>query len=429
MSIVLFEDAQCERLAPVTYARIACNIHCGSFRLADIVEQLQTSVHAIVRPHLESQQRIDHPLLQSLDSVAHENATTRPTIMLNARLTPSMATREGIATALQHGREHPNESLAILDRDYVAAIINPPWAYSDLQLAGFDGLSQLLESAKDFATPTNAPKLTTFAFPHEIVACNMACIEENLELRIRVGLENHSLTQLQDGVFVAQGAQIGEYVLTDTRKGPIIVERGAQIGPYTLLRGPIYIGPKTKILEHSAIKDCVTLAHTTKIGGEVEASIVEPFTNKQHHGFLGHSYLGSWINLGAGTCNSDLKNTYGTVNMEYSYGKAATQMQFLGCIMGDYSKTAINTGIFTGKVIGVCSMMYGFVTSNVPSFVNYARLFGQVASLPPEVMVSTQQRMFARRDVAQRGCDIQLIYDMHRITQSERDRLGEALVF
>jgi glucose-1-phosphate thymidylyltransferase len=173
----------------------------------------------------------------------------------------------------------------------------------------------------------------------------------------------------------------------------------------------------------------VTLAHTTKIGGEVEASIVEPFTNKQHHGFLGHSYLGSWINLGAGTCNSDLKNTYGTVNMEYSLGKAATQMQFLGCIMGDYSKTAINTGIFTGKVIGVCSMMYGFVTSNVPSFVNYARLFGQVASLPPEVMVSTQQRMFARRDVAQRGCDIQLIYDMHRITQSERDRLGEALVF
>jgi glucose-1-phosphate thymidylyltransferase len=104
-------------------------------------------------------------------------------------------------------------------------------------------------------------------------------------------------------------------------------------------------------------------------------------------------------------------------------------MQFLGCIMGDYSKTAINTGIFTGKVIGVCSMMYGFVTSNVPSFVNYARLFGQIASLPPEVMVSTQQRMFARREVQQRGCDIQLIYDMHRLTQSERDRQGDALTY
>jgi glucose-1-phosphate thymidylyltransferase len=113
--------------------------------------------------------------------------------------------------------------------------------------------------------------------------------------------------------------------------------------------------------------------------------------------------------------------------MEYSFGKASTHMQFLGCIMGDYSKSAINTGIFTGKVIGVCSMMYGFVTSNVPSFVNYARLFGQIASLPPEVMVSTQQRMFARRSVQQRGCDVQLIYDMHRMTQIERDRFGDAL--
>jgi glucose-1-phosphate thymidylyltransferase len=226
-------------------------------------------------------------------------------------------------------------------------------------------------------------------------------------------------------VFVAPSATIGDYVLSDTSKGPILIDAGAEIGPYTLLRGPIYIGPKARILEHSAIKDAVSLSHTTKIGGEVEASVVEPFTNKQHHGFLGHSYLGSWINLGAGTCNSDLKNTYGTVNMEYPHGKSQTNMQFLGCVMGDYSKTAINTGIFTGKVIGVCSMMYGFVTSNVPSFVNYARLFGQMASLPPEVMVSTQQRMFARRKVQQRGCDVQLIYDMHRLTQMERDKHGE----
>jgi UDP-N-acetylglucosamine diphosphorylase / glucose-1-phosphate thymidylyltransferase / UDP-N-acetylgalactosamine diphosphorylase / glucosamine-1-phosphate N-acetyltransferase / galactosamine-1-phosphate N-acetyltransferase len=102
-------------------------------------------------------------------------------------------------------------------------------------------------------------------------------------------------------------------------------------------------------------------------------------------------------------------------------------MQFLGCVMGDYSKTAINTGIFTGKVIGVCSMMYGFVTGNVPSFVNYARLFGQVAPLPAEVMVATQQRMFSRRNVTQRPCDIQLIHDMYRITQFERQNVADLM--
>jgi UDP-N-acetylglucosamine diphosphorylase / glucose-1-phosphate thymidylyltransferase / UDP-N-acetylgalactosamine diphosphorylase / glucosamine-1-phosphate N-acetyltransferase / galactosamine-1-phosphate N-acetyltransferase len=73
--------------------------------------------------------------------------------------------------------------------------------------------------------------------------------------------------------------------------------------------------------------------------------------------------------------------------------------------------------------------MYGFVTSNVPSFVNYARLFGQMTTLPPDIMTATQQRMFSRRKVQQRACDIQLITDMYRLTQAERDRFGDALVF
>jgi len=135
---------------------------------------------------------------------------------------------------------------------------------------------------------------------------------------------------------------------------------------------------------------------------------------------LGHSYVGSWVNLGAGTCNSDLKNTYGEVKMEYAYGKVNTGSQFVGCLVGDYSKSAINTSIFTGKLIGVCSMVYGFVTTNVPSFVNYARHFGQVTEMGPNVMVATQARMFARRQVTQRDCDIQLIHDMHERTRRER---------
>ena len=144
-------------------------------------------------------------------------------------------------------------------------------------------------------------------------------------------------------------------------------------------------------------------------------------------GSSGHSFLGSWINLGAGTCNSDLKNTYGEVKMVYHGRKVSTGMQFVGCIMGDYSKTAINTGIFTGKTIGVCSMLYGFVTTNVPSFVNYARLFGQVTELPPDVMIATQRRMFARRKVTQRDCDQQLIRDMYRLTRDERQLGGDPL--
>jgi glucose-1-phosphate thymidylyltransferase len=240
-------------------------------------------------------------------------------------------------------------------------------------------------------------------------------------------LEAGGYREIADGVFAADGATLGQYCVADASKGPILLYAGATVGPYCFLRGPAYLGPKSKIIEHSAIKDAVSLGHTTKIGGEVEASIVEPYTNKQHHGFLGHSYVGSWINLGAGTCNSDLKNTYGPVKMDYRGEQVSTGMQFVGCIMGDYAKSAINTGISTGKTVGCCSMVYGFVTTNVPSFVNYARLFGQVTELPPEVMIATQQRMFARRGVEQRPCDTALIHAMYALTRNERQLAGEPL--
>jgi glucose-1-phosphate thymidylyltransferase len=113
--------------------------------------------------------------------------------------------------------------------------------------------------------------------------------------------------------------------------------------------------------------------------------------------------------------------------MDYSGERVATGMQFIGCIIGDYSKTAINTSVFTGKTIGVCSMVYGFVTTNVPSFTNYARSFGQVTEMSPAVMEATQKRMFSRRNVLQRPLDSDLLVAMHALTQKERQMAEEPL--
>jgi UDP-N-acetylglucosamine diphosphorylase/glucosamine-1-phosphate N-acetyltransferase len=272
--------------------------------------------------------------------------------------------------------------------------------------------------------PTRQIDLPLFEYPHDIVRHHLLILRESLEHRVAAG----SYQEVADGVFVAPGARLGQYTVTDTKAGPIVLETDATIGPHCYLRGPVHVGCRARVIEHAAIKDHVALGHTTKVGGEVEASIIEPYTNKQHHGFLGHSYLGSWINLGAGTCNSDLKNTYGPVNMDYGGEKVPTGMQFIGCIMGDYAKSAINTGIFTGKTIGACSMLYGFVTTNVPSFVNYARLFGQVTEAALDVMVAAQERMFARRSVRQRPCDIQLLHDMFELTRHERQLAGAPLM-
>ncbi len=423
MSLLIFEDALVSQLTPITSARAACCITVGSYRLIDLLHELDTELVAWLRPYLRGLYALDLPGLKQVDDESLP-AERGPHLVLNARVTPSIENLQTIKRLLAAPSEQAGESPGIVwSGDQVAAIVHPNWSWEAIRAAVDTGIESLLLSAH--ALPRLDFPLQLMSYPHEVIAANMRIIGDNLEHRLACG----EYRQLQDGVFAAEGAKLGQFVLTETDSGPIVIDQHASVGPYTLLRGPIYIGPRTRILEHAAIKDAVSLGHTTKIGGEVEASVIEPYSNKQHHGFLGHSYLGSWINLGAGTCNSDLKNTYGTVNMDYPFGKSATGMQFLGCVMGDYSKTAINTGIFTGKVIGVCSMMYGFVTSNVPSFVNYARLFGQMTTLPPEVMIATQQRMFSRRKVEQRPCDMQLLHDMYRSTQNERDRFGDALAF
>ena len=230
--------------------------------------------------------------------------------------------------------------------------------------------------------------------------------------------------EVRDGVFTAGEVALGEHFVTDTKKGAIVIEEGAKIGSHAFLQGPITIGRYTIINEHASIKDAVCLGHTTRVGGEVDGSIVEPYSNKQHYGFLGHAYVGSWVNLGAGTSNSDLKNTYGPIRVTYGNQRVDTGMQFFGCVIGDYSKSAINTGIFTGKLIGACSTLYGFVSEDVPSFSNFAKSFGQVTEMSADVMIETQRRMFVRRHLNQRDCDKQLISDMFRMTQEQRTHLS-----
>ena len=402
MHVILFEDELVDQLYPATLGRPAFGVSCGSYRLIDLASRLGDGPRAIVRPHLRGLLVADCP-----DLFAPLEPQPQTTLFLNARLVPAVSLIERLKTLISSGRQ----GLVRSGNSVAAALIGPELALPQSD-ATPDKLSAWFEGLRLAPIEMELPLLE---YPHELIRWNMQILEENLADRISHG----DYREIADGVFAAPGAGLGQYCVTDAANGPIVLEQDAVVGPFCYLGGPVHIGAHCRLIEHAAIKDFVTLGHTCKIGGEVEASIIEPLTNKQHHGFIGHSYLGSWINLGAGTSNSDLKNTYGTVSMEYNGRKVDTGMQLLGCVIGDYAKTAINTCIFTGKTIGVCSMVYGFVTTNVPSFANYARSFGQVTEAPPEVMITAQARMFARRNIKQRPCDVQLIHDMYALTRHE----------
>ena len=418
MNILVLEDDEIEQLFPVTTGRPGYAISCGSYRLIDWLQRLGGRVIGSVRSYLEPIQALDFPQLSG-----PINRDTAWTLVVNARLVPSVSNfrflesvlAELPSTGLGAGQVYRNDrtiAVALLPTEQVAD------SEPGRQVQQVEQLCAEIESAGQ-----SQDALQLYEFPHDVVRANLEHFDQNIDYRIQQG----SYEEVADQVFLAPGVEMHPSVVTDTTKGPVVIDRDTRIGPFSFLRGPVYVGPGCRVSEHAAVKDSTAISHTSKIGGEVEGCVIESYTNKQHHGFLGHSYLGSWINLGAGTCNSDLKNTYGQVNMQYGDQRVPTGLQFIGCIMGDYAKTAINTSIFTGKLIGTCSMVYGFVTTNVPSFVNYARSFGQVTELPASVMIATQQRMFARRSVQQRPADVDLLNAMYEQTRQERQLSGERL--
>ena len=202
-----------------------------------------------------------------------------------------------------------------------------------------------------------------------------------------------SKIKIKNGVYFGKRVKVEPNVFFDTKEGLIVVDDDTKIKANSVLRGPLLIG-KNCIVNTFTEVSCSWIGDVCKIGGEIEHSIMKEYSNKQHYGFLGHSYIGSWVNIGAGTSVSNLKNTYTTIRME----GVDTGMQFLGCIMGDYVKTALNTSIFCGKVIGPGAHLYGMVTEDVPAFTSHISP-GVFYEIPLKVSEDIQKAMAGRRNV------------------------------
>jgi UDP-N-acetylglucosamine diphosphorylase/glucosamine-1-phosphate N-acetyltransferase len=146
-------------------------------------------------------------------------------------------------------------------------------------------------------------------------------------------------------------------VVFDASEGPILVERGAHIRSFSRLIGPCYVGRDVNILGGD-VGSCA-IGDVSKVRGEISNSIILGHSNKGHDGFIGHSYLGRWVNIGAGTITSNLKNTYGSVALWTPSGVRDTGLQFLGTMFGDHVKTGIGLRLTTGTVLGAGANVYG----------------------------------------------------------------------
>jgi UDP-N-acetylglucosamine diphosphorylase/glucosamine-1-phosphate N-acetyltransferase len=224
-------------------------------------------------------------------------------------------------------------------------------------------------------------------------------------------------------IIVDSGADIEGHVTLDARLGPIIIEGGASVESFSRLMGPCYVGPRTKI--HSALLGGGTsIFESCKVGGQVENSVILPHTNKAHYGYVGDTYVGSWVNIGAGCTFSNLKNTYGNVRLVIGGKAVDSGMLKLGPAVGDMAKLSIGTRVYSGRQVGVGTQVTGLASEDIPSFAYYDSSLKKKVELLLESVVETQRRMMERRGLTLGRSEESLIRRAYVATAAERRRAG-----
>lgn len=383
MNIALFEDEGWRNLLPLTWLRSPCELRCGRDALMEkaAVALGGSVVRIIARPALrdvlDERRMLDEP------------GANDDWCLVNARALFTHALRPP-----------PIGSVWLSDGEVVAAAV----AAQDA-----DGLDDavLLDGARRsewFAPLRGEPApagVRLIRYPWDLVLANAEELMRQcrgggtLEGRIDPGVH------LVDAgaIHVAREAVVKPGVVLDAESGPIVIERGARIEPNAVIQGPCFVGPGSIVRPGATLRGGVTIGPVCRVGGEIEASIFQGYSNKQHDGFVGHSFVGSWVNLGADTVTSDLKNTYGTIRVFLNGVGVETGQHFLGSIIGDHAKTGIGTILPTGCVLGLAANV--FTGRHVPRFVpSFAWLTDDgMSRFRVEKAVTIARTVMARRDV------------------------------
>lgn len=354
MNVVYFEDFGYERLLPLTWLRTAGELRCGRDCLIDKIRARCGAriVRLLARPALQ-------PVL------AERIKCDLP----DGRAGWCLLNTRALATARL---ELPQAGIAWRsDGELIAAGI-PADRLEGLSLETFLSHEHLDAWTKGlrFEEPPEAIQL--IRYPWDLILANA----EELVRQCRDGgvhkgqvYPGAHLVRPQQ-VHVAAGARIKPGAVLDADDGPIHIDADALVQPNAVIEGPCYIGSRSVVRPGAAIRPGTSIGPVCKVGGEIEGSILQGYSNKQHDGFLGHSFVAPWVNIGADTVTSDLKNTYGTIRVYINGRGVESGQHFIGSIIGDHSKTGIGTILPTGCVIGIAANVFTHRAAArfVPSF-------------------------------------------------------------
>jgi UDP-N-acetylglucosamine diphosphorylase/glucosamine-1-phosphate N-acetyltransferase len=411
MRICVFEDGDVSNLHPLTLTRPAFDLRCGAVSLLERQERC-LAAHAsaaFVRPGLAEMCRMDHPHLQVNDTAWFEATVPHETVVLiNARW---LAPAENVSLS---------DTRAIgLVGEQAAYVVLPA---TEARALSPGNLSWRLAEWRQ-TLPRRAAGGRMIAYPWDLIENNGAALEDDYRHWWKAGVPEArgvSVSGPAERCLIAHTAEIEPMVHIDTTNGPVLIDDRAVVHAFSRIEGPCYIGAETRV--QSARIHSGSIGPRCRIGGEVEASIVHGHSNKAHDGFLGHSYVGEWVNLGAGTQTSDLRTDYGPIRMTVNGQSIDTGLIKVGSFLGDHTKTSLNTLFNTGSLVGVFAQLLTageLLPRVVPSFCRYSR--GKLHERNGmREMFTTAETVMARRKREWTPDHAELFFTLFEETAAER---------
>lgn len=381
----LFEDGFLENFHPLTLTRPVYDLRVGMYTLAEKWKYT-----------LNSKTDLYGPLRNHLKGVFPEPEITgshEAVMWINPRIIPHSYIIEQVKNLKL------KESLSY-DGTLIAAFVDTKTHSSSIKKGMKPG------NLKPKQLDVSGNEVTIIKNIWELFQLNGSQIEFDISIsgKIAYGEEDifpHTVFTNPDNIYIEEGARIEPGAMLLAESGPIYVGKNAHVMANSIIRGPSAICEKSVIKMGAKIYEDTTIGPVCKVGGEISNTIFHSYSNKAHDGYAGNSVFGQWCNLGADTNTSNLKNNYSTVKVaDWKTGRETdTGQQFIGTIMGDHSKTGINSMLNTGTLCGVCCNLFSdsYPPKYVPSFSWVSG--NNIVPYHFEKAIEAMSRMMERRSV------------------------------
>jgi len=397
--ICIYEDEHYRNFLPLVYFRPVFDLHCGRLSLFGKIKKLyqNETFGLLVRPLIA-------PITKEIYAHIKVNEITEPnalSLFLSAR------------AILKHPIEvSEKEEIFVIDENDIIG-----FRVQNNRIIDSIGMIYTNETISeniifDWQLPKRQVDAISVKYPWDLIRLNPQELVKDFAQPTILGTLSSDAFIIGDilNLYLGNGAEIERGAAIDLHPGPIYIDGNARILAQSKITGPAYIGKNT-IIDHGKIT-ASTIGENCRVTGEVEDSIFQGFVNKHHYGFIGHSYVGEWVNLGAGTTNSDLKNNYSTIKVKLGNKNIDTGQMKVGCFIGDHAKTAIGTMIPTGAVIGMFANVFE-PRANLKSVPNFCWSKGKRWQL--EKAIATAKIVASRRNVVLTKTQEELINNIFQI--------------